>query len=68
MCFIILKAESVYLTLETPHSITGVPAFNFSMKDKVNDGIYERNRCYGLFFYKKILREAFTFPFDLVTR
>ena len=41
MCFIILKAESVYLTLETPHSITGVPAFNFSMKDKVNDGIYD---------------------------
>ena len=36
MCFIILKAESVYLTLETPHSITGVPANNFSMKDEVN--------------------------------
>ena len=41
MSIIYLKVKSVYLTLETPHSITGVPAFNFSMKDKVNDGIYD---------------------------
>ena len=65
MCFIILKAESVYLTLETPHSITGVPAFNFSMKDKVNDGIYDATAYSSI---KKILREASIFPFDLVTR